>query len=106
MKKLSFDEIRAATARGDFLPLLRWGQYNSPDKDFQELCKVYRKLYINEQRTYRRLGVMPYNERPQWHRDLIEKVSLRDTDLDEVILMALNDMSSVETAVYRLNKKL
>lgn len=98
MKK-SPEEIRLQLAQGNPLPLLRWGQYNSPDKEFRELCKVYRRLYIIEQRTYRALGVMPYEERPQWHRDLISQVSvssLYDSDMDNVLGTILRDMHAVE----------
>lgn len=96
MKNLSFEEIRNQVAQGNPLPLLRWGQYNSPVKEFRELCKVYRRLYIIEQRTYRALGVMPYEERPQWHRDLISQVSLYNSDMYNVLGTILRDMSAAE----------
>lgn len=96
MKNLSFEEIRNQVAEGNPLPLLRWGQYNSPDKDFRELCKAYRRMYINEQRTYQALGVMPYEERPQWHRDLISQVSLYNSDMHNVLGTILRDMSASE----------
>lgn len=83
---MTFQEIEEAYALGNPLPVLNWAKANLRGET-QELAIKLHQQWLREQRVFNLVGVIPYEERPEWQKKALKTAAVIGTSFHDELFV-------------------